>query len=249
MRLLVLTLAGQAIALGGLSWAGPQPAEAQARNPSHTADARDAPAREALDARVKEILSRPDYERAMRGSRRDARDAIRWLLLRLRRFLGRLGGLHETNYALFVVAVTAGLALLIAILIHITYTIVQALKPGTRPTAREGSATAPPPLSPSALIRQAEDLAARGDHRSAIRSLYLALIRSLQMRGVLPRAASQTNWEQVAHLESKPALVALVRPFARTFDEKWYGGRAADADDVARCHRWLEQTLREVETQ
>jgi hypothetical protein len=196
---------------------------------------------------VEEILTRPAFQRAMRGGGRDPRDLGQWLLLRLRRFLARLGGLHETNYALFLVAVAVGTALLIAIVAHLAYTIAQAFKPTWAPKARRRATQAPPPSSPSALIRDAEELSAQGDHRSAVRSLYLALVRSLQMKGVLPRSASRTNWEHLAHLAARPALEARVRPFTQTFDEKWYGGRPADSSDVARCRAWLEETLREVE--
>ncbi len=250
MRLLRGSFVAVQIAfLSVLSWAPGQQAGAQTRRASRAASAADVPEAQALEAKLDEILARPDFKRAMRGGGHDPRNAGQWLLLRLRRLLARLGGLHATNYALFIVAVTVGLVLLIAILAHITYTFLQAFKPMQERRAQDTAAGPAPPLGPSALIREADESAARGDHRSAIRSLYLALIRSLQMRGVLPRAASQTNWEHLAHIAVRPALAAVVEPFTRTFDEKWYGGRSADSSDVARCRAWFHQAIQEADAE
>jgi hypothetical protein len=220
---------------------GPEVARSRAPDP-------DTPDREMLETKLKQILARPDFRRAMRGSGHDPRNVGQWLLLRVRRFLGRLGGLHQTNYGLFLAAVAIGLVLLVAILTHIAYTFIQALRPMPRRTGDAHAARSARLPDPSSLMRQAAEQTAQGDHRSAIRSLYLALVHSLQMSGVLPRTASQTNWEQLAQLADRPSLAATVRPFTQAFDEKWYGGRPADARDVARCREWLEQALREVET-
>ncbi len=207
------------------------------------------PAREALAARLQDILSRPDYRQAKQGGRFDPGAASRWLWLQIARILGRLGGLHETNYGLFLFALITGIAVLIPILAHITYTVVQFLR--RRGVGGEGPGDAAPaaaPTSPSDLVRQAEAHAGAGRYREAVRSLYLAMIRELQVRGLLPRTASQTNWEHLAQLRSAPNVSAYVRPFTQVFDEKWYGGRPSSAEDVAQCRGWLEAVRREVET-
>lgn len=248
MRLLTgPPLAVQIAFLSAVSWASGQQTDDPRDHASPSASAVDVPDAEALEAKLDEILTRPDFKRAMRGGGHDPRNAGQWLLLRLRRLLARLGGLHATNYALFIVAVTVGLVLLIAILAHITYTFLQAFKPMPERRAQDTAAAPAPPLGPAALVREADALAAKGNHRSAIRSLYLALIRSLQMRGVLSRTASQTNWEHLAHIAAHPGLAAAVEPFTRTFDEKWYGGRPADSTDVARCRAWFHEAIQEAE--
>ncbi len=206
------------------------------------------PSRQALDSRLQKILQRPDYRHALQAGGTDPRALIRWLWLQLRRVLARLGGLQETNYALFLVAVIAGLALLIPLLAHIIYTLVRFF--GRHQPVEAALAAGdrlPRPLSPADLIREAERHAAEGQYREAVRSLYLALNRDLQLRGLLPRTSSQTNWECLINLSSMPQVLALMRPFTQTFDEKWYGGRAANADDVSRCRGWLEAVRQEVE--
>jgi hypothetical protein len=250
MRLASFTLlAVSAALLSALGAGSSQPAGGPPAATAGPSEGLRAPEREALEVRLQEILDRPDFRRAMRGGGHDPRNVGQWLLLRLRRFLGRLGGLHETNYALFLIAVVVGSVLLIAILAHIAYTLLQAFRPlrrrrpdGSRPARTTAQ-------DPSSLVRRADELAAAGDYRSAVRHLYLALVRSLQMNGVLPRTPSQTNREHLRHLAGRPTLAAVVQPFTHTFDEKWYGGRPADTTDVERCRRWLEEALREVETQ
>jgi len=206
------------------------------------------PARSALDSRLQEILSRPDFRHAMDTGGSDPRALARWLWLQLRRLLARLGGLHETNYALFLVAVIAGVAVLIPLLAHVTYTLARFLGRQRSPGRDSAGPASPPrPVSPAELIREAERHAAAGRYREAVRGLYLALHRSLQLRGLLPRTSSQTNWECVTHLSSTPRVLTLVRPFTQTFDEKWYGGRTASAEDVSRCRDWLAAVMQEVE--
>ncbi|MBM3473551.1 MAG: DUF4129 domain-containing protein [Armatimonadetes bacterium] len=206
------------------------------------------PRREALERELRQILDQPDFKRAMRGSEEDPRAAMRRLLLRLQRLFARLGGLQQTNYGAFLVSVIVLSVLLIGLLAHITYTITRALRSAGR--ARGGPAPPPPARAKSAdeLRREAEALAARGEFREAIRSLYVALIRALQARGVLSRAASRTNWEYVRQLDTHPQVAAVLQPFTETFDAKWYGRRPASAEEMERCRAWFEAALREVET-
>jgi hypothetical protein len=222
----------------------PAPAQGPDSAPTHKGGASLAPpSREALQRSLDEILARPDYRRAMRGGGGSLRD----LLLRLRRLLERLGGLHETNHALFIVAVTVGCLLLVVLLGHIAYTLVRALRKPGGPRSGPDRVVRERPKTPAELCREAEELAARGEFREAVRSFYLALTRSLQLAGLLPRTTSQTNWERVQHLRDHAVLLAIVQPFTEVFDAKWYGQRPASAEDVERCRGWLEAALQEVE--
>ncbi len=221
----------------------PSAVAAQTRDPQRPPR----PTREALERELQQILAQPDFRRAMRAGDQDARSLSQWLALQLRRLFARLGGLHETNYALFLVSVIVGSAILLALLSHIGYSLARALRraqassPGpTRPVRRR-------PQTPDDLRREAEALAGQGLYREAVRSLYLALIRSLQLRGLLPHAASQTNAEHLHLLRDRASLIAAIRPFTGTYDSRWYGQRPASADDVSRCREWYEAALREVE--
>jgi len=206
------------------------------------------PRREALERELQQILAQPDFRRAMRAGGEGSRDLRQWLLLRLRRLFDRLGGLHETNYALFVVAVTVGSVLLIGLLAHIIYTMSRALRGAGRPPGGPSQFAPARAKTADDLRREADALAARGEFREAIRALYLALIRALQARGLLSRATSRTNWEHLRQLHAHPQLTAVLQPFTETFDAKWYGQRPANADEVERCRAWFEAALREVDT-
>jgi hypothetical protein len=241
----VLKLLVAACAVALLSVPAPAQTAGGAGAPTSEVGASPAPpSREALQWNLDEILARPDYRRAMRGG---GGGSLRDLLLRLRRLLERLGGLHETNHALFVVAVTVGCLLVVVLLGHIAYTLVRALRKPGGPRSGPGRVVRERPRTPEELCREADELAERGEFRQAVRSFYLALTRSLQLAGLLPRSTSQTNWERVQHLRDHAALVAIVQPFTEVFDAKWYGQRPASAEDVERCRGWFEAALQEVE--
>jgi hypothetical protein len=237
-----LTGTRAALILGYISGILPAAAWAQTRPEAPAAS----PRREALDRELQQILAAPDFQRAMRGGDEDSLNPAEWLRLQVRRLLERLGGLHQTNYALFLVSVSVLVAVLLALLAHITYTLVRALR---RPSGERSGPARPapsPPQSPEDLRRQADELAARGEFREAVRALYLALLRSLQLKGVLPRTRSQTNAENLRALRGCLTLLASVQPFTETYDSRWYGRRPAGPEDVARCREWLEAALREV---
>jgi hypothetical protein len=232
-----------------LVWLGPalgqpEPDRAGQRAPTSRAQ----PQREALQRELEQILAQPDFREAMRSGGQDSRDLAQWLAGRLRALFARLGGLHQTNYAVFLVTVIVLTVLLIALLFHISYTIARALRSAGK--AREGPAQAPAARAKTAdeLRREADALEAKGEFREAIRALYLALIRALQARGMLPRATSRTNWEYVRQVQVYPQVAAALQPFTETFDAKWYGRRPASAEEVERCRAWYEAALREEET-
>ena len=85
----------------------------------------------------------------------------------------------------------------------------------------------------------AAELAGRGDHRAAVRALFLGTLRDLDERGVVPFDASCTDREYVrAVTERGDWLAAPVRPFVRLVEGISYGGaRAGDAEYLeARQH-------------
>lgn len=220
------------------------PVVARAQTPD--APAPPTPDHAALERELQQILAEPDFRRAMRASG-DSRDFVRWVRDQLGRLFGRLGGLHETNYAVFLVSVIVGGAVLLGLLTHITYTLVRALRRPSRGPAPPDGAPRARPQTVADLRREAEALAEAGRFRDAVRALYLALLRSLQATRLLPRTSSFTNAELLRLLREHGALITVVRPFTETFDSRWYGGRPATRDDFARCCAWFEAAQQEVE--
>jgi len=215
---------------------------AQSTLPDAKADG-NAPDPRALRRSVDDILSEPAYREAL--AQKEGFDLLRWL----QEHWASLQGLQDAS-ALGFYTVVIGLSVVLAALVaHIVYTVVRSLRMRQGPSTVAMPVVAQRALAPEELIAQADDLAGQGDFRGAIRYLYLALVRGLQMRRILPRTKTQTNGEHVRQLAARPTLHALVRPFASMFDEKWYGGGIATAADVDQCRTWLGAALGEVETE
>ncbi len=202
-----------------------------------------APNPRALRRSVDDILAKPAYREAL--AQKEEFDLLRWLQERW----WSLGGLQDASTFGFYTVVIGLSVVLAALVAHIIYTIARSLRRRRGPPMATVPVVAQRALGPEELIAQADDLAGQGDFRGAIRHLYLALVRALQMRRILPRTKTQTNGEHVRQLAAHPTLRDLVRPFASMFDEKWYGGGGATADDVDQCRTWLGAALVEVETE
>jgi len=76
-------------------------------------------------------------------------------------------------------------------------------------------------------------LAAQGEHRLAIRAVYLGILRTLDQNGFLHYDPTLTNWEHLANLRSgaHPRLYDTLQPVTTRFDTVWYGERHAGAND------------------
>ncbi len=91
----------------------------------------------------------------------------------------------------------------------------------------DGAASAP--ATPAAARARAEAHAAAGDHRAAVRQLYLAALLVLEAHGLLPADRSRTNREQLAALAGGDALRRQMAAVVDTFDRVWYGVAVPDA--------------------
>lgn len=92
-------------------------------------------------------------------------------------------------------------------------------------------------LPPDELRARAENFAAQGNFREALRHRYLSLLLQLDARGVWRYDARRTNWEHIAALgrtESKRALVAPLGDLTRRFDRVRYGGAECNGEDWRR---------------
>jgi hypothetical protein len=77
---------------------------------------------------------------------------------------------------------------------------------------------------------RAEEFAAEASFGEAVRERFRAIVRELEVRGVLDPRPGRTAAE-VADDAGRlvPAVQAALTRAATTFDEVWYGGRSADA--------------------
>lgn len=85
-------------------------------------------------------------------------------------------------------------------------------------------------------LEVAEEEAARGDYRAALRYAYLAFLRLLEERGVLRLDRDRTNWELVEQVPEGPAREDLAEA-TRLFESRWYALRPADAEEYQALRR------------
>ncbi len=87
---------------------------------------------------------------------------------------------------------------------------------------------------PRGWWEQAEILAARGDYRGAIRSVYLALLASLHARGTIDYDPTRSNWDYCRHFRGEGDDLTSFRELTLGFDFAWYGRMGATPDGYER---------------
>jgi hypothetical protein len=103
----------------------------------------------------------------------------------------------------------------------------------------------PEPQTAATLWRRAEELAAAGNHREAVRLLYAAILAVLHRGGLIRYEATRTNGEYLDQVRASPESPGDVHePFRRLtglFELKWYGERGCRAEDYQACRGLAEQ--------
>jgi hypothetical protein len=91
-----------------------------------------------------------------------------------------------------------------------------------------------PDLPAAVLTLTADQLAAAGRYKEAVRERLRAILRDLIERGILPPSPGWTVMElAAAAARVRPPLAQPMTSAARVFSEIWYGLRPATADDDA----------------
>lgn len=83
-------------------------------------------------------------------------------------------------------------------------------------------------------ILRAQELAAQGKHREAVRALYLASLVRIDEAGIAHFVRSQTNWEHLQRIETSPLAPQNLnfRETTQRFDLVWYGYHTKGQPDV-----------------
>jgi hypothetical protein len=101
-------------------------------------------------------------------------------------------------------------------------------------------------LSSSSALKQAQQLAAGADYRSAVRYLYLAAVLSLDERGLLRFDKALTNREVLRQTSTHAQLKSELRPVVETFDQVWYGLQPISDEQY---HEYEQQVARAREVE
>lgn len=93
------------------------------------------------------------------------------------------------------------------------------------------------PPQPAEMAAEARARTATGDHRGAIRALYLALLGALHQQGAIVYDRHRTNREYLRSMRAGPHRKSAFEELVDVFDRKWYGREACSRQDVETFER------------
>ena len=99
----------------------------------------------------------------------------------------------------------------------------------------DSTALAQDPMSalarpPEGWAHLADELAAKGQYRDAVRSLYLALLSRLHREGAILYDSTLSNWDYLRQFKGHREWLPPFRELTRRFDFAWYGNLPVGAD-------------------
>ncbi|HYI01425.1 DUF4129 domain-containing protein [Hyalangium sp.] len=99
----------------------------------------------------------------------------------------------------------------------------------------DSTALAQDPMSalsrpPESWAHLADELAARGEYREAVRSLYLALLSRLHREGAILYDSTLSNWDYLRQFKGRREWLPPFRELTRRFDFAWYGNLPVGKD-------------------
>jgi hypothetical protein len=84
------------------------------------------------------------------------------------------------------------------------------------------------PLTAASALQRAQDNAAAGDYRTAVRFLYLSTLLQMEEHGLFRYDRARTNREYLRSVAHLPELAAILRDVVDVFDRVWYGYQTID---------------------
>jgi hypothetical protein len=191
---------------------------------------------EALRRALEEVFSQPAFQRGLERADEATQSPWQVLLQRLLELLLRLHEwleeLHVFSPILYWIVFAALVALLLALLAHIGWTLRRAfrveLSEGERPAEARARAQ-----RFSELREQANRRAAQGDWRAAARLFLLSLLALIEERKFLQLARGWTNREILRRLALPEPERAALEAFRMRVEGAWYGGHALDRAQLA----------------
>jgi len=189
-----------------------------------------APDPEQIRAALTEVLSKPEFS----GTSENL------LMSRLLELLRWLGTLYASSPGLFWFLLLTCLGLLVAIAVHITFTVRGLFGSRDRQQNPVHGAAERQRLSES-YRREAGLAAERQDYTEAIRFLFLSLVYRFDETGKAGFHREQTNHEYLSLFEHRPTLRDSLGVFVDVLDNYWYGQRQAEPERYAECKALYQQ--------
>jgi hypothetical protein len=190
---------------------------------------------------VQDILARPEYDWSVNGGVNRIQQFVDDLLQKIIDFLNRFSAEDGTVTITYDprAFITLGVFLVLLAVLYFSFRgVFRELVPEANLAdevhGEEG-------LTAARAMQRAQDFSAAGDHRQAVRYLYLSALFLLDERGLLRYDRSRTNREYLSTIHEHPQLVQILRDVIDVFDRVWYGYRSIDNDTYA---HYLEQVNR-----
>jgi hypothetical protein len=208
-------------------------ADAQGSAPS--ADAR---------ARLEQILAREEYQleanqdSVIRAWVRKIQEAIDRFLLWLFTRSGpttapSAGTVRLLRYTILAVTAAALLVGLTMLLRRFRLSALRRKKPEPEETREVLGERIDAALTPDDLLREAAEMARKGEFRLAIRRAYIALLYELEQRGQLKLHRAKTNNDYLRELEPNAKTHRPVAQMTSRYERVWYGRNEATLEDYA----------------
>jgi hypothetical protein len=176
-----------------------------------------------------QVLSEGEYQAALQPNwwQQLVTRLMSWID-RLMRALSRIPGAEKIASVIFCVAVALLLVPLLAVIGYLVWWQFQQHR------AAPQIATTGPTLqleSPETHLARANEFLRLGQSTEAIKQFHLAVLATLEQRGLVVPDRTRTNWEYLAQFETKsaaPEPVSLLRWLNRLYDRAVFGSQPCD---------------------
>ncbi|QSQ18648.1 DUF4129 domain-containing protein [Pyxidicoccus parkwayensis] len=211
-------------------------------------------------ARAKDILARPEFAVAPPKAEKDAKEDtvppeppnwwkrfINWLGEFLKKLFEReeappprdsaqwVSGQTVANALVMLLVTLTVLVLAGLLLMYLNKGKKQADGAGLEVSTLDAAALAGDPAHalsrpPEGWAHLADELAAKGEYREAVRSLYLALLSRLHRDGAILYDVTLSNWDYLRQFRGRSDWKPPFRELTRRFDFAWYGNVPVGAE-------------------
>jgi hypothetical protein len=157
-------------------------------------------------------------------------EIVRWIVKPFQWLFESMEGLPEFLRWLIVIV---SIVICVALISHIIYSLVMAIR-GPAARRRLHLESAAKEINPADLEHEAELVGTRGDYIGAIRLLFRAALRRIELAERKKFRPGFTNRELLRRYQSTPLFGSLAQ-FVETIELKWYGNSPCAEADYQAC--------------
>ena len=189
---------------------------------------------------IQAILARPEYTWPDDSQQNPIQAFFADLLQKILGFLQRLFPRSQTtgNFAL---SLLYTLGVFVTLLLVLYFSLRGIFGELVQEANLQDSNNSEEVLTAAQAMQRAQESAGAGDHRQAVRYLYLSELLLLEERGLLRYNRSRTNREYLRSLQDHPQVALLLQDVIDVFDRVWYGYQPIDENTYA---HYVEQVNR-----